>query len=923
MVQFKDITKQISDLEEQILQNNIKVIPLKKDSKLPRDNKYYTRDYSITELEAYTGNFGIIPGYNHNNSSIAIIDIDGYTMPNVSEEKKQEIKKYTQEYIYDCLKNIKGAMCVRTQSGGYHIYLRNRTVNEHIHETSNHLCFPSDFPIKELQGESLKHSIEIFTKEGSKQCLLPGCQVLDKATRELNEYIILNDIHRISDIGIVDDIHETVVKTLTDRKFIYNRTETITTNSNKTTEKTVIRDLKTLNQREIHELVEIISPIINLVDGAKHTSTLYLGGYFSNTITIDSVEKIAQEIIKKNPALFNDNRAFMETLIENYRRNNVHKGGLPKLCEIIRSYDKSFNSSKFIFEVNRICQKKFVHHILIKKFSDNKKKYLDIDYQNHKIATHIWNRSKTTDEAGNEVITSFHTDTYDLLNMSPVEIYETYNILDRNASPKLCLSFYRKGMPTKQVIEGSDVEAVEKQLAKRPGIVLRPREYRGLINEIILEYINLEQINIIEEIAIPGVFINPLTGKLARASENDNVSIHYPSKNSVKSALKVWDDLYTVYPGDSKKLAHILRWGLLSPFSYILKTEYSWRPCLFLYGASQTSKTTLAEISLSVYTDITEEISIGGGAFDTPYRIGEALSRQGYGTVVNEPASSIESKDNVEIIKRAIESGYSREKQVDGVHTKIPAYSNFIFTSNAFLPTSDAFVRRTDYLEFTKSERLSDDDIRLFNETFHHQNWGNTDFKKLRAIGDFAIAYVDENMGLLSKNHNVIVEHILDALYGYVNCEVPEWLLEKAELMDVGSSDNEILTEFRRMVLKDYRDLTRNSNRIYNQAFATENNFKKTDNSDNTFKKLFITLVKSNQMDYLHYQNVSGDDFILVNTSVKNALRDFCDLQVTCKGLADYMNVDYGAIKYKSKTIRGFRLLYDDFKQFLDGGFRA
>ena len=147
---------------------------------------------------------------------------------------------------------------------------------------------------------------------------------------------------------------------------------------------------------------------------------------------------------------------------------------------------------------------------------------------------------------------------------------------------------------------------------------------------------------------------------------------------------------------------------------------------LFLYGASRTSKTTLAEIGLSPYTTITNDISIGGGAFNTEYRIGNALSRQGIGVIINEPSSSINNDIYIDLIKRSVESPICREKEVNGIHTKIPAYANMCFTSNSFIPTNDAFVRRADYLEFTKNERLSNDDVGLFNKTFHHQNWNNS-----------------------------------------------------------------------------------------------------------------------------------------------------------------------------------------------------
>lgn len=47
--------------------------------------------------------------------------------------------------------------------------LWNKTVLDSFHDVSKNLHFPLDFPIQELAGASLKHSIEIFTKEGTKQ----------------------------------------------------------------------------------------------------------------------------------------------------------------------------------------------------------------------------------------------------------------------------------------------------------------------------------------------------------------------------------------------------------------------------------------------------------------------------------------------------------------------------------------------------------------------------------------------------------------------------------------------------------------------------------------------------------------------------------------------------------------------------------
>ncbi|WP_406536992.1 hypothetical protein [Methanobrevibacter sp.] len=886
----------IKDLDKKIENKKIKVIPLKKNSKIPKDSDYYNNNYTLDILKKHDGNFGIIAGANHKDSSIAIIDIDGYKLNDESDDKVAKVKQETATFIFNCLKSIPGAMHVRTQSGGYHIYLWNKTVADKIHDTSKNLYFPEDYKIAELGGKSLSHAIEIFTKEGTKQCVLPGSTILDEATGKINNYTIISNINKLSDIATVEDINAVVKDTLVAQGFTYNE-------SKLNCESIVVNDdnLKALSNDEVKQVASLLIPILKSIDGSKHYGSLCFGGYFSKNITKKSAEAICDAIIDEISGIFTSSNDFKKTVLNNYSRDFENKTGLPTLVKLVKERNNTFNSHKFIFEMNKICKKHFKHKILSTKHSENKIKYLSINYSNNTISTQTWNQKEDK---------VFYTNIHDVLNFAPISIHESYNILDNNASPQLCLTFYRNGMPTKQTIKGDDIESLEKQLARRPGIVLKPKEYKGVLNEVINEYIKLEQIEITEEIPVEGIFINPITGKLCRRDDRGNTEIKKPSKEAVQEALAIWALLKNVYPGDKKKLAHILRFGLICPFSYILKTLYDWIRWLYLYGPSRTSKTTLAEIALCPYTALPEEISIGGGSFDTPYRIGKALSRHGMGVIVNEPSPKIEEGEQREIIKRSVESKYSREKEEKGEHKKIPAYSNIIFTANSFIPTHDAFVRRSQYLEFTKDDRLSDKDVKNFKETFHHKNWSNTDFLKLRAIGDFIVWYVSENFEVLGLEYADIINSMLDALLEYAEEDKDQWdwMYHDAELMDIGSADNEVVNQFRRKVLHDYKHLTRTTY-LSPEKNETEEHF-----NERYFKNVIIEGIQQNKIDYLHYQNGN----IIVNTSVKAALNEFCGLQVTCKGLAGYMDCKYITINYKGQSIKGFKLSYDDFKKFLD-----
>ena len=927
---FLQLQGQITDIETQIEQDNIKVIPLGVNKKYPTDKDYYQKEYPISKLMTNRGNIGICVGYNHqtNGKSIAVIDIDGYTCTGVDEETKNAVKKETADYLFECLKNIPECMIVETQSGGHHIYLWNETVVDEIHETSKNLHFPDDFHIEHLQGKSLDHSIEIFTKWESKQCVLPA-STINRKDGTIGEYKVISNINRFEDIGTVKNIHNTVQETLEQYGFKYYQEKKQINYNDQANQYGSTEELKTLNRKEVKELVEHLTPYFQVLDNVKHDSYLSLGGYLYRNVTKESCKLIVEGLLKSTKDNYPKH---ITTALKNYERTNTNKKGLPHLIENIQSkglLETKDKTDRFKFLLYKYTKPHHKHYILTNRPEQNKKTYIILDYNGYEIST--FTETSYKDDNGDWQIK--YSNSHTIMNMCPLDIYESYNILDKKAGSKLCFTYYRKGMPYKQTIEGNDIESVEKQLKKRAGIVLKPREYQGILNEIIKEYIRLDLLHIIEDIPVPGIFINPITNELARADKDGSIPIKYPSKEKVLEALKVWETLYEIYPGNKTKLSHILRFGLLCPFSFIFKTRYHWMPILFLYGASHTAKTTLSEICLSPYTDIDDDVSVVGDSLGTPYTMGNGLSRQGYGIIINEPKKIIDNDNMVEIVKRAVETQYCREKQLEtGVHGKIPAYSNMIFTSNIYIPTQDAFIRRCNFIEFTKSERLSEEDERLFAERLNHVNWNDTDFLKLRSIGDFIVAYVHDNMELFKFEHNTFLNKILDALFKYVEVKPSEWLYYNTELMDISESDNEIVNNFKRMVLKDYNRLTSNPHKLFEKA-STINEIHPPDRDSEVmldsivndevevearFKQLFITCVKNGHIEYLHYQQLqNGKEYVIVNSLVKDALKDFNNVTVTCKGLADFMDCEYKKYKFKDNSIWSFRMEYDRFRRFL------
>lgn len=372
---YDKLSKQLPDLEKHLQSNELKVIPIPANSKAPKSKGWNKKNYSLKEIQKHTGNYGILIGYNNKKLgySIAVIDIDGYTLNTTDTEEKARIKKETQKYIYEALKDLPNTLQVQTQSGGYHIYLWTKTVNPSTSITSHSLYFPPDFPIKNLAGKCINDSIEIFTNEGKKQCILPSSTILNKATNKKREYKVISTVNKFSDIDITDDLNQTVIDHLTSKGYTYKKTPVTVPKGNqkrkvrkvKRKTKTVTdNSLKELSKTEVKQVINLVTPIYKELDGKKHEATLYLGGFFSYHITKDSANKIANGIIKRVGKLFDSTQAFKHTLLQNYEEKERLKAGLPKLTELILSYNGKFNVSKFTDEINHICNSKFTKELV-------------------------------------------------------------------------------------------------------------------------------------------------------------------------------------------------------------------------------------------------------------------------------------------------------------------------------------------------------------------------------------------------------------------------------------------------------------------------------------------------------------------------------------------------------------------------------
>lgn len=377
------LVQAIPDIEQLIIEDRIKLIRLKEYMKEPKDTDYYFKKVSLEALKVHKGNYGIIIGYNNgkNGSSIAVADIDGYTITesdNIPLEKKEEIKQYVKEYIYNKLKTVlPNALAVKTQSGGYHFYLWNETEVANIHNISKGLTFPSDFPIEELRNKSLKSSIELFTKFKSRYIVLPTAIITklknndDKIIKlkEKREYTVINDVKKLSEIDTVNNLHNTIKEKMVANGFGFNPSKdkkrtNRNNSSNRINNSSKNKKLKQLSKEEIKAVVDLTTTkykLFEAIDGEKHYGALALGGYFSYHISKGSAERIATGIIKKVPSgLFRNSADFKRDILVSYERPVEEKQGLPTLIEHIEDNDLSFNTATFSEELNLICNSNYI-----------------------------------------------------------------------------------------------------------------------------------------------------------------------------------------------------------------------------------------------------------------------------------------------------------------------------------------------------------------------------------------------------------------------------------------------------------------------------------------------------------------------------------------------------------------------------------
>jgi hypothetical protein len=379
-----------------------------------------------------------------------------------------------------------------------------------------------------------------------------------------------------------------------------------------------------------------------------------------------------------------------------------------------------------------------------------------------------------------------------IINAAPVKIVRYENPL--NNQIKYQTEFVS---PTGQpfTIPPSTFEDIIKELRMR-GVVYKPRIAEEALNAVLNGAQRDNKVSVVRQIDTPGFYY--VDGKIV-ASE---IGL-YPKELSSDNIRKCAEFLNELVA--RSKHPEILvteqKWGMLSPFSYVLKQLSQegierWMQWPYLDGHTQTSKTTDGTIALAIYGK--QKSKVGLGSVDNIRRLAEAISRSTFPVLIDELKLNPKIQaDLIEAIKYSVQGETARTRLTftsKPIH--IPALSACIMTSNHSLPADPALRRRFLNFHYPEEDKPTIEEIKDF-QSFLRPNWN-----LLGTLGDFTINFLLENQEIIMNDKNdwrTIAKIVLAEFHKAADLDLPNWInmiSEGNQFEDAETEEEEIIRGF-------------------------------------------------------------------------------------------------------------------------------
>ena len=351
-----------------------------------------------------------------------------------------------------------------------------------------------------------------------------------------------------------------------------------------------------------------------------------------------------------------------------------------------------------------------------------------------------------------------------------------------------------------------------------------------------------------------------------------------------------------------------MKWGMLSPFSYIFKQLSQegierYMKWLYLDGHTQTSKTTDGTIALAIHRK--QKAKIGLGSVDNIRRLGEAISRSTFPVLIDEVKLNPKIQaELIEAIKHSVQGETARTRlTLTSKPIHIPALSPCIMTSNHSLPADPALRRRFVNFHYPKEDKPTKEEIKEF-ESFLKPGWNI-----LGMLGDFTISFLLQNQEIIIDDKNdwcSIAKIVLKEFHKVAGLDLPDWI----EMVSDGNDFEDAVIEeeeiIRGFFMKKINDTFAKN---YKSMVSWED--QKDDsciNKNKTMESRLNFCLDNQLFSFMRRKNTNHSEILIT----KDILKEFNDADIssiqTFTDLARLMGADYKPTKIDGKPVRAINV---------------
>ncbi len=447
------------------------------------------------------------------------------------------------------------------------------------------------------------------------------------------------------------------------------------------------------------------------------------------------------------------------------------------------------------------------------------------------------------------------------------------------------------------------------------GFTHNPRQVDGAVSCMINSLIKDGFAEIKTDIDTPGVYYDV---------NNDKITVVKLEFNEVtnKEALKTHKTLIGLseyFKDNLSVLATVLKWGLMSMFSYAMKQSGKWMPWMYLKGSAGSGKTTIAKLTLYTWGVPTPENNFGGSSFDTVARLGAKVSQSCGPIVVNEPAAVFNRNSTKEMVKVCVESTTARSKYKGSYFGGVPAFSPALFTANQYLPEDDALLRRLYVLSFSYSQRKTEAQKRDFEKAFHMDTPSISPLVNLQVLGRFAIREIISNPSVLLDDWQQTADELICSFYASMGIDAPDWLLEWAESENLDDFDTNQREDIRNFFVAQFNQARKKVQVTTENGFVTDNTLDTDEASTyEDFEDINWSIINNRMLNWaLPRVSRADNKHVCLTQGLRTALGEHINFCNDLKSIAELIGWTYKSVKINGKSQWVVDVKFDEFMEFL------